>query len=137
MSQDYHAIQSLLVRYCFMTDRGSAEDIAALFWDDATVVFDKNTNAGVEAFTAGFQAWITKMRDPVEGLRHVLHTPCIKISGDRASAEAYYDADCHAGRKKRWTQLRGAYRDELEKRGGEWRFIRKEVQIWMKPGDGE
>ncbi len=127
---DREQIHNLLAKYCFVTDRGSAEDMAALFWDDAVVKFGDNTNEGIEAVTAGFAAWIHKMRDPVEGLRHVLHTPCIEISGDHATAEAYYDADGHSRNKGRRISLRCLYRDRLEKRDGEWRFVAKEIQIW-------
>lgn len=130
MPSDNEQIQTLLGRYCFLTDRGSAQEMAALFWDDAAVVFGDRTNEGIEAITAGFQAWITKMRDPVEGLRHVLHTPWIAVDGDIATAEAYYDADGHTRGRGRRVHLRGMYRDELEKRNGEWRFRRREVQIW-------
>ncbi len=129
-ASDYEQIQSLLAKYCFVTDRGSAEEMATLFWDDAVVKFGDNTNEGIEAVTAGFAAWIAKMRDPVEGLRHVLHTPCIEIDGDTATAEAYYDADGHSRNKGRRISLRGLYRDRLEKRNGEWRFRQKEIQIW-------
>ncbi len=127
---DQEQIQSLLAKYCFVTDRGTAEEMAALFWDDAVVKFGDNRNEGIEAVTDGFAAWIRKMRDPVEGLRHVLHTPCIEISGDCATAEAYYDADGHSRNKGRRISLRGLYRDRLEKRNGEWRFAAKEIQIW-------
>ena len=114
---DQEQIQSLLAKYCFVTDRGTAEEMAALFWDDAVVKFGDNRNEGIEAVTDGFAAWIRKMRDPVEGLRHVLHTPCIEISG-------------HSRNKGRRISLRGLYRDRLEKRNGEWRFAAKEIQIW-------
>ena len=127
---DRETIENLLARYCFVTDRGSAEDMAELFWDDATVIFGDNRNVGIEDVTAGFAAWISKMRDPVEGLRHVLHTPLIEIDGNSATAEAYYDADGHSKNKGRRIHLRGIYRDKLEKRDGEWRFREKEIQIW-------
>ncbi len=129
-ASDHEQIQSLLAKYCFATDRGTAEEMAALFWDDAVVQFGENRNEGIEAVTAGFAAWIRKMRDPVEGLRHLLHTPCIDISGNHATAEAYYDADGHSRNKGRRISLRGLYRDRLEKRDGEWRFVAREIQIW-------
>jgi hypothetical protein len=130
MPTDHEAIQNLLAKYCFLTDRGTADDMAGLFWEDATVTFGDNTNAGIVAVKNGFAAWIAKMRDPVEGLRHVLHTPCIEIDGDSARAEAYYDADGHSKKKGRRIHLRGVYRDKLEKRDNEWRFVEKEIQIW-------
>ena len=130
MLSNYEQISNVLAGYCFATDRGTAEDIAAYFWEDASVNFDGRVNSGLEDITIGFQKWITKLRDPVEGLRHILHTPVIIIDGDRATSEAYYDADGHSKNKGNLIQLRGVYKDKLEKRGGEWRFIYREVQIW-------
>lgn len=130
MLSDYEQINNLLVRYCFVTDRGSAEDIAACFWGDAEVDFGGRVNRGKAAFTRGFETWITKMRDPVVGLRHILHAPLIEIDGETATSEAYYDADGHSKNKGKLIQLRGIYKDRLEKREGDWRFIHREVQIW-------
>jgi SnoaL-like domain len=127
---DYERIQNIYAGYCFAVDRGSADDIAAFFWPECYVNFGGNIHEGAEAAKIGFSKWIKKMRDPVDGLRHCLYTPLIDIAGDRATAEAYYDADGHAGRKGKPIQLRGLYRSTLEKRAGEWRFIRHEVQIW-------
>ncbi len=130
MSSDYEQISNVLAKYCFATDRGTAEEIAAFFWEDAAVNFDGRINTGIEEITMGFQKWISKLRDPVEGLRHNLYTPAIEIDSDTATSEAYYDADGHSKNKGKLIQLRGVYRDRLEKRRGEWRFIYREVQIW-------
>ncbi len=135
MPTDHELIRNLYARYCFATDRGTADDIAALFWEDCTVNFGGNVNDGVEAARAGFAKWIHKMRDPVEGLRHCLYTPLVQVEGDRASVEAYYDADGHSKGKGKLIQLRGLYRSTMEKRGDEWRFFRHEVQIWRSPQD--
>ena len=130
MLSDYEQIKNLMVKYCLVTDRGSGSEMAAFFWENARVNFNGRENSGVEAITRGFDSWIEKLRAPVEGLRHILHTPLIEIEGNTAAAEAYYDADGHSKNKGKLIQLRGLYKDKLEKRGGEWRFIYKEVQIW-------
>ncbi|GAB5487072.1 MAG: hypothetical protein Pars2KO_06420 [Parasphingorhabdus sp.] len=130
MPNDHETIQNLYAGYCFAVDRGSADDIAAYFWPECYVNFGGNIHEGAEEARTGFSKWINKMRDPVQNLRHCLYTPLIEIDGDSAKAEAYYDADGHAGRKGKPIQLRGLYRSTLEKRAGEWRFIKHEVQIW-------
>lgn len=130
MTSDQEQIQNLYAGYCFAVDRGSPKGIAAYFWDDCYLDFGGNVHHGVDEARIGFSKWIAKMRDPVRGLRHCLYTPSIEVNGDSAKAEAYYDADGHAGRKGKPIQLRGLYRSTLEKRGGEWRFIKHEVQIW-------
>lgn len=135
MASDHEQIGNLLAQYCFVTDCGSAEAMAALFWEDATVVFGDNRNTGIDAIRSGFAAWIAKMRDPVAGLRHILHTPWIEIDGETARAHAYYDADGHSRRKGTRIHLRGLYKDRLEKRQGQWRFIEREIQIWRSALD--
>ena len=127
---DRDEILTLLARYCFMTDRGTADELAALFCEDCTVNFGGRVHEGREAARNGFARWITKMRDPVEGLRHILHTPLVVIDGDRATAEAYYDADGHSRKKGFAIRLRGLYRTTFERRNGDWRILRHEVQIW-------
>lgn len=123
-------ILNLLAKYCFVTDRGTADELAALFWEDCTVDFGGNVHEGREAARDGFARWITKMRDPVEGLRHILHTPLIEVDGDTATSEAYYDADCHARKSGRPIRLRGLYRTQFMRRDSDWRILRHEVQIW-------
>ncbi|WP_162558882.1 nuclear transport factor 2 family protein [Sphingorhabdus sp. EL138] len=135
MPSDHELIQNLYAAYCFAVDRGSAEDIAAHFWDDCYLNFGGNIHEGVGEARIGFAKWIARMREPVEGLRHCLYTPLIEVNGDLAEAEAYYDADGHAGRKGKPIQLRGLYRSTLKKRAStngksEWRFLKHEVQIW-------
>lgn len=130
MLSDHKQIQNLYAGYCFAVDRGTADDIAAYFWDDCYLNFGGNIHQGAEEARVGFSKWIAKMRTPVQGLRHCLYTPLIEIDGNVAKAEAYYDADGHAGRKGKPIQLRGLYRSTLERRNDEWRFIKHEVQIW-------
>lgn len=130
MLSDFEQIQNLLAKYCFATDQGTADDIAALFWEDAVVDFDGNVNAGIDEVRLGFEKWIARLRAPVENLRHLLHTPLIEIDGTTATAKAYYDADGHSKKKGRLISLRGMYCDQLEKRSDEWRFVRREVKIW-------
>lgn len=130
MLSDRDTILNLLAKYCFITDRGTADELAALFWEDCTVDFGGNVHEGRAVARDGFARWITRMRDPVEGLRHILHTPLIEVAGETATSEAYYDADCHARRSGRAIRLRGLYRTEFARREGEWRILRHEVQIW-------
>ena len=76
---DYEQIQNLLARYCFVTDRGTANELADLFWEDAEVDFNGTVNSGIVAMKKGFQRWIKKYRDPVVDLRH--HKESIQING--------------------------------------------------------
>jgi SnoaL-like domain len=127
MSQtDREQIQNHLAKYCFVVDRGSAEEIAALFWDDARLEFN-GTHLGNESIRQCFAEWIRKLRDPVEGLRHLIYVPLITMDGDSATAETYVDADGHVRKSGRTILLRSLYRDRLTRRNGEWRFAERQI----------
>lgn len=132
-SSDYEQIQNHLARYCFAVDRDSAETIASLFWEDARLEFN-GPHEGSEAIRQCYDEWIKTMRDPVEGLRHLIYVPRIDIDGDRAVAETYVNADAHARKSGRFIQLRAVYRDQLTKRNGEWRFSERHIVAMRGPG---
>ena len=123
---DRELIQNHLAKYCFAVDRDSAEEIAALFWPDARLEFN-GTHTGFEEIRLCYADWIRKMRDPVEGLRHLIYVPLIEIDGDHAVAKTYVDADAHARKSGRTIQLRALYRDRLTQRNGEWRFAERHI----------
>ncbi|MGE0337384.1 MAG: nuclear transport factor 2 family protein [Gammaproteobacteria bacterium] len=127
MSQsDFELIQNHLARYCFAVDHGSADEIADLFWDDATLEFG-GLHTGRAAIRACYAAWIRTKRDPVEGLRHLIYVPLIEIDGDHASTQTYVDADAHTRRSGRPVLLRSLYRDRFRKQDGEWRFAHRHI----------
>ncbi len=126
---DYEQIQNHLARYCHIVDRDGVDAIAALFWDDATLEFDGTFN-GIAEIRGCYSQWIEKMRDPVVGLRHLIHSPSIEILDAEAAAECYFDADCHIRANDRPIQLRGIYKDRLAKRNGEWRFLERQIILY-------
>jgi hypothetical protein len=127
MSQsDRDQIQNHLARYCFVVDTGTAEDIASLFWEDARLEFN-GVHHGFEEIRRCYADWITKMREPVEGLRHLIYMPLIEIEQDRALTQTYADADAHVRKSGRTILLRALYRDRLTRRHGEWRFADRHI----------
>lgn len=80
---EHIAVQRHLAKYCILVDSAEPIDIAKLFWDDARLEFGGEFTGG-EAILACFEAWAREMRDPVEGLRHLLHMPHIEIDGEVA-----------------------------------------------------
>ena len=127
---DYEKIQNHLARYCFLVDNGSAEEITDLFWEDALLEFNGHYQ-GKEAILHCYCSWIENMRDPVEGLRHLIHIPHIEIDGDKAVSKCYADADAHSRRKGRFIENRAVYQDQLSRRNGQWRFSERRI-IWMR-----
>lgn len=127
---DYEKIQNHLARYCFAVDGEGADEIAALFWTDATLEFG-GLHRGYGEIHACYRNWISEMRDPVEGLRHLIHMPLIEVNGDTAVSKCYADADAHSRKSDRPIQNRAVYLDILTKRDGEWRFMERRI-VWMK-----
>ena len=117
-------IENHLARYCFAVDEGTADDIAALFWDDARLEFN-GSHVGRDAIRQCYADWIVRLRDPVDEIRHLLYVPLIDIEGDEATAATYVDADALTRRSGRAVQLRACYRDRLARRDGEWRFAER------------
>ena len=130
MLTDYEKILNHLEKYCFHVDLGTVEEIVKLFWEDARLEFN-GTHIGEVAIRACYSDWAERLKSPVEGLRHLLHMPEIEIDGDQARSHSYADADAHSKGKGKPIQNRAMFRDRLEKRGGEWRFIERQI-IWMR-----
>lgn len=130
MLTEYEKIQNHLAKYCFHVDTGSVEEIVDLFWENATLEFN-GVHVGEAAIRACYTDWSERLKAPVEGLRHLLHMPVIEIDGDQAQSHSYADADAHSKRKGKPIQNRAMFRDKLEKRNGEWRFIERKI-IWMR-----
>lgn len=131
---DHIAIQSHLAKYCILVDTADPKDIADLFWDDARLEFGGIFEGGAQIL-ACFEAWARDMRDPIEGLRHLLHVPHIEIDGDVATSASYADADGHARRSGRPIQNRAMYVDTLERREGQWKFKDRKI-LWMRGLNG-
>lgn len=127
---EHIAVQSHLAKYCILVDTAEPAVIAKLFWDDARLEFGGEFTGG-EAILACFETWAKEMRDPIEGLRHLLHMPHIEIDGEVASSVSYADADGHSRRSGKAIRNRAMYVDKLEKRGGVWKFKDRKI-VWMR-----
>ncbi|WP_010408716.1 nuclear transport factor 2 family protein [Citromicrobium sp. JLT1363] len=131
---DHVAIQGHLAKYCILVDTAEPAAIAELFWDDARLEFGGEYE-GKDAILACFEAWAKDMREPIEGLRHLLHIPHIEIDGETATSKSYADADGHAKRSGKPIRNRAMYVDVLEKREGAWKFRDRRI-VWMRGLDG-
>lgn len=129
---DHERITAHLARYCHIVDNDDAETIADLFWDDATLVLN-GEHTGRAAVIAAYQDWIGWRREPVEQLRHMIFAPDIEINGEQATVRTYFNAHCFSRKSKRPILIRGIYRDEMAKRGGEWRFLRRAIDVYPDP----
>ena len=127
---DQLAIQNHLAKYCILVDTGEPAQIADLFWDDARLEFGGEYR-GSAAIKQCYEKWAVEMRDPVEGLRHLLHIPCIEIDGDQATSLSYADADGHAKRSGKPIRNRATFIDRLRRENGQWKFAYRKI-VWMR-----
>ena len=84
-AEDHIAIQQLLHQYCHAVDRGTADDVAALFHETAVLVpryESDQRHQGREAIRAWYGAYMKNFRAKVRYLRHKIESPVIEIAGD-------------------------------------------------------
>jgi hypothetical protein len=120
---DREAIRSVLYRYCRGMDRRDGPLLASVYWDDAYESHgDKHTGP-----IAGF---LSRKPSAFDLIRHSLGTINIDLDGDLAYSEAYFVASCVFRDPDGQRMLRvheGRYIDKLERRGNEWRILRRTV----------
>jgi ketosteroid isomerase-like protein len=131
-TDDIVEIEQLLYRYCFAVDSGTPEEVAALFSETAVLVPVYTGGANAEGRAAILQWYVDYqkgVRAAVDHLRHVVSTPVIEVSGDRATAQCYLTANSvsKANGKAGWTA--GVYKDKLVKEGGRWRFAERQIHV--------
>lgn len=128
---DREAIRDCIYRYCRGIDRCDAETLASAYWPGAIDdhVFWKGT---VEEFVP----WVMPILRSRSQTKHSISNILIRIDGDRANVESYFDAYERARLKDGTPNdifVAGRYLDAMEKRDGEWRIgDRKVVLDWWR-----
>ncbi|WP_238012144.1 nuclear transport factor 2 family protein [Dactylosporangium sp. AC04546] len=128
---DREAIRETLHRYCRGVDRVDADAIRSAYWPDA-----HDTHG---AYTGGPEGLIERTQEIYGATDHVVHTVAsvgIDLRGSQANVEAYYLAwfgtenDDDGARVQ--TFVAGRYLDLFEKRGDEWRILKRTcVYDWI------
>lgn len=123
MSEDVTAIEQLLHQYCHAVDRGSVEDILAVFHADAVlrpVYLGDDVHKGREAVGTWYRRYDETVRASVRNMRHKITCPYIQVRGDEASAVSYLDADFVDAKSGAMGVATGRYEDRLVREGGRW-----------------
>ena len=123
--QDRYEIEQVLRRYCRGVDRGDAELIRSVYFDDATDDHGGFKGKGVDFADRVVEA----MRNRVQATMHNLHQTNIAFYADAARLETYFTAYhrvLHDGETVLET-FGGRYVDRFEKRAGEWRIADRVV----------
>lgn len=124
-SDDMLAIGQVMARYCRGVDRLDADILASAFWPDS---YDDH---GVfQGGRAEFLEWvIPAMRNQYSLTNFMLGQSHIEFRGDRAAVETHFTGRGWGlgGNASLCGMLCGRYADLFEKRGEEWRILRRTV----------
>lgn len=125
-------IKELQIRYCRACDRMDFDALRACFHADATTDYGF-FGGGVDDFIEGAQVGLPMYL----GTTHNTGNQLVEVDGDSAWAEHYTVAThrCPADEIGPLRDLVTAVRyiDRLERRGGEWRILRRELILdWSR-----
>jgi ketosteroid isomerase-like protein len=122
---DREKVIQLIHRYCFALDRGSVEDVMALFAPECAIrVIPGQTFEKREAVNEFYSRLI---RHRMSLVRHTVHNLVIELNGDLATAKSYWDVK--GDLRGQAVVLGGYYADQVNKRHGKWLFSEREIRI--------
>ena len=122
---DREKIREALHRYCFAVDRGTLEQVMALFDDECDLeLVPGKRYSGRDAVHKWYDAY---MRTRMGVLRHLIHNQVIELNGNEASSKSYFDAV--GDLKGESIVVAGFYEDRLRKSGDKWRFTEKIIRL--------
>ncbi|AEG48293.1 hypothetical protein Sphch_0598 [Sphingobium chlorophenolicum L-1] len=118
------AITELLHAYARSNDRADEALLRSLFWPEST-----HKHGKFEGKSSDFVGFAFKI---ISGLKYACHhisNVSVEVKGDRAFSECYYFAQHRRDRKDGAGEedvfFQGRYLDDLERRNGEWKIIRR------------
>ncbi len=140
MSNETTAIKQTLAAYCHRVDRGTADDVAELFAQDAVLMpyydgrYDVHGREGVRGWYAFYHQ---KMKANVKDLKHLISTASIDIDGDAATSVCYLSAYFTMKADNIAYHAQGTYFDTLVRADSAWLFQtrRIEVEYVMRMGE--
>ena len=141
MSNEIAAIEQTLAAYCHRVDRGTADEVAQLFAQDAVLMPYYDGKYDVHG-REGVRGWYTfyhqTMGENVKDLKHLISTASIDVDGDAASSVCYLTAYFTMTADNVVYQAQGTYFDTLVRVDNAWRFKtrRIEVEYVLRMGEG-
>ena len=119
---DVQAVRDVVVRYFVGVDRLDAELIGSTYHPDAV---DDRGHHTFQGATAGPDIVASNTKN-MGSTRHHVTSQLVELDGDTARCETYCQGfHITAGDSPRCMLTASRYLDELEKREGEWRFVRR------------
>lgn len=127
---DREAIRECLYRYCRGVDRLDADMVRSAYWPDCIDHHLEFTGNAEE-----FIAWSFPIMGSMDQTQHMIANVLIAIDGDRADVESYFYGYHRVNLPDGKADVIGAgrYLDTFEKRGDEWRILRRMVMTdWFR-----
>jgi hypothetical protein len=126
MSDDWHAIETLIMTYAERVDLGDYAGVADLF-DGATyrsaLGDDVVVQEGRDAVLNTFETLVRRYPDGTPRTKHVTTNVMVEVDGDTATARSYYTVMQQTDVLPLQPIICGRYHDRFEQRDGAWRFI--------------
>nr|WP_189186637.1 nuclear transport factor 2 family protein [Streptomyces albiflavescens] len=126
----YRAVENLLARYAELVDDGDFAGLGLLL-ADATFVGSGTPVSGREAIEKMFQDTLIVYADGTPRTQHVTSNIAIEVDEQTSTAVARSYVTVLQALPDLPLQpvAAGRYRDRFERRGGQWRFIERQVDI--------
>ena len=125
MSDDWHAIETLIMTYAERVDLGDFAGVADLF-DGATyrsvLGDDVTVQDGRDAVLATFETLVRRYPDGTPRTKHVTTNVMVEVDGDTATARSYYTVMQQTDVLPLQPIICGRYHDAFAKDGETWRF---------------
>lgn len=125
MSDDRHAIETLIMTYAERVDLGDFAGVAELF-EHATYRADNagvtTSQEGSAAVLATFESLVRRYPDGTPRTKHVTTNVIVEVDGDRATARSYFTVFQQTDTLPLQPIIAGRYHDRFERHDGRWRF---------------
>ena len=125
MSDDWQAIETLIMTYAERVDLGDFAGVADLF-DGATyrsVLGDEvMVQEGRDAVLNTFETMVRRYPDGTPRTKHVTTNVMVEVDGDNATARSYYTVMQQTEVLPLQPIICGRYHDTFTNQGGDWRF---------------
>ena len=132
MADDVTKIKQTLADYCHRVDRGTADEVAALFATNALLRPKYDGDYTVEG-RDGIREWYAfyhdNFRTGVKHLKHLIHSISIDVNGDRAEGVCYLTAYLISNEDGLVYQVQGTYFDKYVQIRDDWLFQQREINV--------
>ena len=132
MSDDWHAIETLIMTYAERVDLGDYAGVADLF-DGATyrsaLGDDVMVQDGRDAVLATFETLVRRYPDGTPRTKHVTTNVMVEVDGDTAIARSYYTVMQQTDVLPLQPIICGRYHDTFQRIDGRWWFATRTMLV--------